>query len=146
MVLLQANRRFGITKDSRSPFTQYAGVYVSPQLWMDGHGLSVGGDIKTQQPGRARRRYFYGAAIARGTSPHIPKVFGFEAREHSSPYTQRIQLQLQSLSFTVLGAMSESQHNLAVLISGNGSNLQALIDACATGRLPSTRVSHVISK
>lgn len=88
----------------------------------------------------------YGAAIARGTSPHIPKVFGFEAREHSSPYTQRTQLRLQSLSFTVLGAMSGSQHNLAVLISGNGSNLQALIDACATGTLPSTRVSHVISK
>ncbi|KAF2026926.1 phosphoribosylglycinamide formyltransferase [Setomelanomma holmii] len=41
--------------------------------------------------------------------------------------------------------MSEAPHNLAVLISGNGSNLQALIDACASGTLPNTRVSHVIS-
>jgi phosphoribosylglycinamide formyltransferase len=42
--------------------------------------------------------------------------------------------------------MSDSQHNLVVLISGNGSNLQALIDACASGALPNTRISHVISK
>lgn len=42
--------------------------------------------------------------------------------------------------------MSDSQHNLVVLISGNGSNLQALIDACASGKLPNTRITHVISK
>ncbi|KAH7408568.1 phosphoribosylglycinamide formyltransferase [Phaeosphaeria sp. MPI-PUGE-AT-0046c] len=41
--------------------------------------------------------------------------------------------------------MSDSQHNLVVLISGNGSNLQALIDACASGKLPNTRITHVIS-
>ncbi|KAF2852602.1 phosphoribosylglycinamide formyltransferase [Plenodomus tracheiphilus IPT5] len=41
--------------------------------------------------------------------------------------------------------MTEQQHNLTVLISGNGSNLQALIDACATGALPNTRITHVIS-
>jgi phosphoribosylglycinamide formyltransferase len=41
--------------------------------------------------------------------------------------------------------MSESQHNLTVLISGNGSNLQALIDACANNTLPNTRITHVIS-
>ncbi|KAF1997121.1 phosphoribosylglycinamide formyltransferase [Amniculicola lignicola CBS 123094] len=41
--------------------------------------------------------------------------------------------------------MSESKHNLTVLISGNGSNLQALIDACASGDLPNTRITHVIS-
>ncbi|KAK3214078.1 hypothetical protein GRF29_28g1918359 [Pseudopithomyces chartarum] len=41
--------------------------------------------------------------------------------------------------------MSESQYNLVVLISGNGSNLQALIDACASSALPNTRITHVIS-
>ncbi|KAF2107197.1 formyl transferase [Lophiotrema nucula] len=40
--------------------------------------------------------------------------------------------------------MSESPYNLTVLISGNGSNLQALIDACAAGKLPA-RITHVIS-
>jgi hypothetical protein len=42
--------------------------------------------------------------------------------------------------------MADRQHNLTVLISGNGSNLQALIDACASGTLPNTRITHVISK
>jgi phosphoribosylglycinamide formyltransferase len=42
--------------------------------------------------------------------------------------------------------MTEPQHNLIVLISGNGSNLQALIDACASAVLPNTRITHVISK
>ncbi|KAF2277733.1 phosphoribosylglycinamide formyltransferase [Westerdykella ornata] len=37
------------------------------------------------------------------------------------------------------------QHNLVVLISGNGSNLQALIDACNTPALRNTRITHVIS-
>ncbi|KAF2875064.1 formyl transferase [Massariosphaeria phaeospora] len=37
------------------------------------------------------------------------------------------------------------QYNLTVLISGNGSNLQALIDACASSALPNTRITHVIS-
>ncbi|KAF2015455.1 phosphoribosylglycinamide formyltransferase [Aaosphaeria arxii CBS 175.79] len=41
--------------------------------------------------------------------------------------------------------MSQPQHNLTVLISGNGSNLQALIDACASSALPNTRITHVIS-
>ncbi|KAF2201138.1 phosphoribosylglycinamide formyltransferase [Delitschia confertaspora ATCC 74209] len=41
--------------------------------------------------------------------------------------------------------MSERQFNLTVLISGNGSNLQALIDACASGALPNTKITHVIS-
>ncbi|KAF1961571.1 phosphoribosylglycinamide formyltransferase [Byssothecium circinans] len=41
--------------------------------------------------------------------------------------------------------MAESQYNLIVLISGNGSNLQALIDACASSALPNTRITHVIS-
>ncbi|KAF2126037.1 phosphoribosylglycinamide formyltransferase [Dothidotthia symphoricarpi CBS 119687] len=41
--------------------------------------------------------------------------------------------------------MADTQHNLTVLISGNGSNLQALIDACASGALPNTRITHVIS-
>jgi hypothetical protein len=43
-------------------------------------------------------------------------------------------------------AMPDRQFNLTVLISGNGSNLQALIDACASGALPNTRITHVISK
>jgi phosphoribosylglycinamide formyltransferase len=34
---------------------------------------------------------------------------------------------------------------ILVLISGNGSNLQALIDACDTPRLPSSRIIRVIS-
>ncbi|KAH6625647.1 formyl transferase [Boeremia exigua] len=38
-----------------------------------------------------------------------------------------------------------AQRNLTVLISGNGSNLQALIDACNTPALPNTRIVHVIS-
>jgi phosphoribosylglycinamide formyltransferase len=40
----------------------------------------------------------------------------------------------------------EPQFNITVLISGNGSNLQALIDACASDKLPNTRVTHVVSK
>ncbi|KAF1925643.1 phosphoribosylglycinamide formyltransferase [Didymella exigua CBS 183.55] len=35
--------------------------------------------------------------------------------------------------------------NLTVLISGNGSNLQALIDACGTDALPNAKIVHVIS-
>ncbi|KAL5117599.1 Bifunctional purine biosynthetic protein ADE5,7 [Pleosporales sp. CAS-2024a] len=41
--------------------------------------------------------------------------------------------------------MATSQRSLVVLISGNGSNLQALIDACGTPKLPNTRITHVIS-
>jgi phosphoribosylglycinamide formyltransferase 1 len=37
-----------------------------------------------------------------------------------------------------------STHNLVVLISGFGSNLQAILDACASGELPA-RVTAVIS-
>lgn len=37
-------------------------------------------------------------------------------------------------------------YKLTVLISGNGSNLQALIDACGTDALPNTEVKLVISK
>jgi len=39
---------------------------------------------------------------------------------------------------------AQSPRRLAVLISGNGSNLQAIIDACADGRLPAT-VALVVS-
>ncbi|KAF9691694.1 hypothetical protein EKO04_010479 [Ascochyta lentis] len=41
--------------------------------------------------------------------------------------------------------MPEPPRNLTVLISGNGSNLQALIDACGTPALPNTKITHVIS-
>ncbi|KAH7102292.1 phosphoribosylglycinamide formyltransferase [Auriculariales sp. MPI-PUGE-AT-0066] len=34
---------------------------------------------------------------------------------------------------------------IAVLISGSGSNLQALIDACATGRIPNAEIVAVLS-
>ncbi len=34
---------------------------------------------------------------------------------------------------------------LAVLVSGNGSNLEAIIEACESGYLPETRVSVVVS-
>lgn len=40
---------------------------------------------------------------------------------------------------------SEKLACILVLISGNGSNLQALIDACNTPRLPSSRIIRVIS-
>ncbi|MHB1354952.1 MAG: phosphoribosylglycinamide formyltransferase [Anaerolineae bacterium] len=36
-------------------------------------------------------------------------------------------------------------NRLAVLVSGNGTNLQAIIDACADGRLPDTQVVVVVS-
>lgn len=36
-------------------------------------------------------------------------------------------------------------NNLAVLVSGSGTNLQAIIDACASGALPDTRVAVVVS-
>ncbi|KAG8901167.1 hypothetical protein FRB99_005500 [Tulasnella sp. 403] len=35
--------------------------------------------------------------------------------------------------------------NIVVLISGSGTNLQALIDACASGEIPNARISLVIS-
>ncbi|KAF2715099.1 phosphoribosylglycinamide formyltransferase [Pleomassaria siparia CBS 279.74] len=38
-----------------------------------------------------------------------------------------------------------STYNITVLISGGGTNLQALIDACGTPALPNTRIVHVIS-
>ena len=38
-----------------------------------------------------------------------------------------------------------SRKRILVLISGSGSNLQALIDACAAGRIPSAHIAHVVS-
>ncbi|KAF3033407.1 hypothetical protein E8E12_000678 [Didymella heteroderae] len=38
-----------------------------------------------------------------------------------------------------------AEKNITVLISGNGSNLQALIDACGTDALPNAKIVHVIS-
>lgn len=35
--------------------------------------------------------------------------------------------------------------NIVVLISGSGSNLQALIDACTDGRIPNARIAAVLS-
>jgi len=79
-----------------------------------------------------------------------PKTFELRRvnRVHSSHYTQSntIPTHSPSLSSRPPAVMAEKQHNLTVLISGNGSNLQALIDACASGALPNTRVTHVISK
>jgi formyltetrahydrofolate-dependent phosphoribosylglycinamide formyltransferase len=40
--------------------------------------------------------------------------------------------------------MNQQRASLVVLISGNGSNLQAILDACESGRLPA-QVSAVIS-
>lgn len=37
------------------------------------------------------------------------------------------------------------QQNITVLISGSGTNLQALIDACATEPLENAKITHVIS-
>lgn len=41
--------------------------------------------------------------------------------------------------------MPTTPHTLLVLISGSGTNLQALIDACKSHDLPHTRISHVVS-
>lgn len=38
-----------------------------------------------------------------------------------------------------------SPKKIFVLISGSGSNLQALIDACDNGRIPNARIVHVVS-
>lgn len=40
---------------------------------------------------------------------------------------------------------AKSQRNLTVLISGSGTNLQALIDACGSSLLEHAKISHVIS-
>ncbi|KAM5370648.1 hypothetical protein ACJZ2D_008362 [Fusarium nematophilum] len=37
-----------------------------------------------------------------------------------------------------------SQVQLLVMASGNGSNFQAILDACADGRIPNTRVSKLV--
>jgi len=39
----------------------------------------------------------------------------------------------------------KKQHNLTVLISGSGTNLQALIDACGSAPLQHAKITHVIS-
>jgi len=41
--------------------------------------------------------------------------------------------------------MTRAKRRLAVLISGSGTNLQAIIDACASGALPDTEVAVVVS-
>ncbi|OSS48363.1 hypothetical protein B5807_07835 [Epicoccum nigrum] len=41
--------------------------------------------------------------------------------------------------------MAQPKYNITVLISGSGTNLQALIDACGTPSLPDTKITHVIS-
>lgn len=40
---------------------------------------------------------------------------------------------------------SRGRHRLTILISGSGTNLQALIDACANGKLPNAEIVRVIS-
>jgi len=42
-------------------------------------------------------------------------------------------------------ATSQQQHNLTVLISGSGTNLQALLDACGSAPLQNVQITHVIS-
>ena len=77
------------------------------------------------------------------TTPHHPKIY--EPQRLSEPHVQNPYFQATSAPIP-LSTMAAPPHNIAVLISGNGSNLQALIDACASGALPNTRISHVISK
>ncbi|MDE0830478.1 MAG: formyltransferase family protein [Vicinamibacterales bacterium] len=40
----------------------------------------------------------------------------------------------------------EARTRLVVLVSGNGSNLQAILDACAAGALPAEVVAVVSNK
>jgi formyltetrahydrofolate-dependent phosphoribosylglycinamide formyltransferase len=40
----------------------------------------------------------------------------------------------------------EERTRLVVMVSGNGSNLQAILDACGTGRLPATVVAVVSNR
>ena len=41
--------------------------------------------------------------------------------------------------------MSENKARIAVLVSGGGTNLQAILDASARGEIPSGEVTLVIS-
>ena len=41
--------------------------------------------------------------------------------------------------------MEQNMINTAVLVSGGGTNLQALLDASSAGRLPSARIALVVS-
>lgn len=41
--------------------------------------------------------------------------------------------------------MATAKKKIFVLISGSGSNLQALIDACEDARIPNARIVHVVS-
>ncbi|KAK5952746.1 Bifunctional purine biosynthetic protein ADE5,7 [Knufia fluminis] len=41
--------------------------------------------------------------------------------------------------------LEKKEHKLMVLISGSGTNLQALIDACGTAPLENAKLTHVIS-
>lgn len=50
---------------------------------------------------------------------------------------------LISLSHT-MSSTHEEPTRLVVLLSGYGSNLQAIIDACSTEKLPSTKIVRVI--
>jgi len=44
-----------------------------------------------------------------------------------------------------MAANAEKQYNLTVLISGSGTNLQALIDACGSAPLQHAKITHVVS-
>ena len=45
-----------------------------------------------------------------------------------------------------MGTSAARRKRLVVLVSGSGSNLQAIIDACAVGRLPADVVAVVSNK
>ncbi|KAI8930358.1 formyl transferase-domain-containing protein [Entophlyctis helioformis] len=59
--------------------------------------------------------------------------------------TARVRQSLLALGTVTHTHTHTGMHNIVVLISGNGSNLQAIIDAVAAGRLPTARVSLVVS-
>lgn len=49
------------------------------------------------------------------------------------------------LSTTTMASSESTRRNLTVLISGSGTNLQALVDACGCPPLENAKISHVVS-
>ncbi|KAI0582133.1 Formyl-trans-N multi-domain protein [Pyrenophora tritici-repentis] len=89
--------------------------------------LSLAADDAAVPSARTKRKRAVAPGIVKAKLVRSSTKFANQILQHKDP------------------TMANRQFNIAVLISGNGSNLQALIDACASGALPNTRITHVIS-